>query len=188
MATDPPAPAPAVGAPQPEPKKPSAVWKWLKRIGCVILLLTFTCCGLTCTGGWWLERSVRNMNKDEVDRIHADGMQNGDVQAMFERANPKFRGRFNLQDLEAFLEQRPGILGRDNLRGVDFARMNIDGAEFVKVKSKRSMFSFDEWEIVFKVVDGVLELVGISPGMDEFVPAPFRYRRSSGGGWRRHHH
>jgi hypothetical protein len=125
------------------------------------------------------------MNRQEVDRFHAEGMRGGDVKAMFERADPKFRQRFTLQELEKFIEERPGILERDNLRGFDFERRNIEGVEFIKVKSKPSYFWLDEWELVFKVVDGALVLIGISPGMDEFVPSGFHYRRPSG---RRHHH
>lgn len=161
------------------PKKPSALWKWIKRIGCALLLLTFTCCGLTCTGGWWALRSGYNMNKEEVDRVHADGMQKGDVKAMHDRADPRFRERFTLKDLEAFLEQRPGILERANLHGIDLAKKNIHGVEFVKVRSKPSLFSDELWEIVFQVVDGALVLVGISPGLDELVPDSFRFRKHS---------
>lgn len=167
----------------PEPTKPSALWKWVKRIGCMLLLLACSCCGLFCTGAWWLDRGVRNMNKEEVDRIHAEGMQAGDIEAMFRRADPRFRERFTLQDLEAFLKERPEILERDHLRGVDLTRRTIKGEVFVKVKSKPSWFSTVEWEIVFKIVDEVLVLVGISPGLDDVVPESFRHRPRTG---RRH--
>ena len=165
----------------PPPKPPSAFWKWTKRIGCVLILATFTCCGLTCTGGWWLIHLPYSMNKVEVDQLFAEGMHAGDVKDMHERADPKFRKRVTLAELQDFLDARPGVLERPNLHGEFFRKRNINGVEYVKVKSKPSIFSMDEWEIVFKIVDGVLVLVGISPGLDEDVPESFRYRRPSSG-------
>jgi hypothetical protein len=171
----------------PPPKPPSKLWKWTKRIGCVLMLLVFTCCGLTCGGGWLIDNSLRNWNKDEVDRLHAEGIGDGDIEAMHRRADERFRKRYSLEDLQAFLRDRPGLLDRANLNGMDFARQNIDGAEFVMVKSKRSLLSFNEWDLVFRIVDGVYTLVGISPGLDEFVPSSIRFRGSSSRRHRHHH-
>lgn len=163
----------------PATKPPSALWKWTKRIGCFLFLSVFACCLLTCTGGWLFERSIRNLNGEEMDRFHAEGLRGGDVKAMHEHADPEFRERHDLQELQAFLDARPGMLQRDRFHGLWFSRRVIDGVEYVKVKSKASLFSGDEWEIVCKVVDGVLVLVGISPGLDELVPSSFRYRSGS---------
>jgi hypothetical protein len=165
------------------PKKPSAIWKWLRRVGCMFVLMACTCCGLMCVGGRWVLRQPYTLHKEEVDRFHADGMKGGDVKAMFDRADPKFRKRFTLEELQKFLDERPGILERENLNGTTFSKKKIGDVDFVKVKSMPSYFSMDQWEIVFKIVDGVLVLVGISPGMDEDVPEAFRYRMPSG---RRH--
>jgi hypothetical protein len=143
------------------------------------MLLLFSCCGLTCGGAWFLESSMRNSNKDEVDRLHAEGLRDGDIEEMHHRADERFRKRFPLEEFQAFLRQRPGMLDRGNLNGMDFKKKVIDGAEFVKVKSKRNWYTLDEWEIVFRIVDGVYILVGISPGLDEFVPSSFRHRPAS---------
>lgn len=183
-------PVPAEPVPSPETKPPSGWWKWTKRIGCTFLLtvlaFTLTCCGLACGGVWWIDSSVRNANKDEVDRLHELGMQRGDVQAMHERADPEFRKKHNLETLRAFINERPWLLERENLVGMDFRRQVIGGVEFVKVKSRRRWFAQDDMEIVFKVIDNVLVLIGISPGLDELVPSSFRHRGASGR--RRHFH
>ena len=180
MATEP-------AKPEPTQKPPSRFWKWTRRVGCVLILLTLTCCLTTCTAGWLMERGIRKINGDEMDRIHAEAVRGGDIKAMHDRADARFRQRFTLEDLEKFLNERPGILERDNFRGVDFRQANIDGVEFVKITSKPGWISGDSWEIVCKVVDGVYVLVGISPGLDEFVPEGFRYRKhSSGRRWRHH--
>lgn len=168
---------------EPAPKQPSRVWKWLKRIGCALVLMSFTCCGLSCVGGWWLLHAPYNMHKEEVDHFHAEALRGGDIKAIHDRADAKLRQRITVEELQQFLAERPGILKRSSLQGVYFRKQTIDGVDYVKVRSKPSFFTVDEWEIVFKVVDGVLVLVGVSPGLDEDVPTRFRYRGSSGGLW-----
>lgn len=168
--------------PNPAPKPPSALWRWIKRIGCALLLITLSCCGLTCTAGWLGGRALRNLNGDELDRFHAEGMQGGDIKKMHDRADPEFRKRHDFDALRAFLDARPGILDRDNLFGMTLERRKIGADLFIKVRSQRGWLAFDQWEIVCKVVDGVMVFVGISPGLDEVVPSSFRFR--SGG--RRH--
>lgn len=168
----------------PPPKSTSALWRWIKRIGCALLAVLLTCCGLTCTGGWLIQRSLHNMNKDEVDRFHAQGLQGGDVKAMHERADPAFRQKVSLDDLRAFLDAHPGLLERDNLHGFSLARRTIGGVEYIKVNNPGGLFDTSV-AIVCKVVDDALVLVGISPGLDDLVPESFKHRSGSS---RRHRH
>jgi hypothetical protein len=178
MATDPPPAQP------PPPKAPSRLWKWTRRFGCFLLLLSFTCCGLICTGAWLLDYGVRNRNKEELDRVHVAGLRDGNVQAIYDRADAAFRKRYSLKDFQAFLEERSELLERDNLEGWSFWKTTRDGVEYVTVRSVPSRFSGDQWAIICKIVDGEYVLVGISPGMDELVPWSLRH---SGRSSRRHH-
>jgi hypothetical protein len=173
---------------QPLPGPPSGFWKWSRRLGCMLILGTLTCCGLTCGGAWLVQDSFRNRNKDEVDRLYVDGMQNGDLRAMHEKGQESFRKHYSLEDLQAFVEAHPGLLDRANLHGMTVARRTIDQIEYVKVSSQPGLFSTEQWEFVFLVVDGEYNLVGISPGLDEAVPEAFRHRTSSAHHRRRHHH
>jgi len=162
------------------PQASSPFWKWAKRIGCTMVLLAVMSCCVLCGGGWWMLDSLRAMNKDEVDRIHVEGLHRGDLAKIHARADQAFRKRYSVEDLQAFLQDRPGLFDRENFFGMEFVRRKIDGVEYVKIKSKRGWFTLDQWEIVFKVVDGEYRLVGISPGMDELVPPGFR--QGAGGG------
>lgn len=164
------------------PKKTSAVWKWIRRIGCAILLTSFACCGLTCLGGRWLVTMPWRANKEEVDRVFAQGLQGGDVKAMFERADPKFREKHTLEDLQKFIDEHPGILDRDNFHGMTFVKFEINGQQCVRIRSIPSLFSNDHWDIICKVVDGVLVFLGITPGMDGALPPSLPIPGGAGGG------
>jgi hypothetical protein len=169
-------------SPSPTPKAPSALWKWTKRVGCTLTLLSLTCCFVTCGGFWWTQDALRNMHKEEADRIHAEGLRGGDLEMMHAHADREFRKRYSVEDLRKLLQDHPGLFDRENFFGMEFERRIIDGVEYVKIKSKRGWLTLQQAEIVFKVVDGELQLVGISPGMDDLVPHPFRMR-IGGGGW-----
>ncbi len=167
--------------PQPPPTKPpSGLWKWTKRIGCTFLLgvlgIVLTCCGITCGGFWWIASDARAMNKDDVDRVLAEALRDGDVKAMHEHADPAFRAKISREELQAFLDARPGLLDRANLVGVTLVRRKFNNNEFVKLTSARNYWFGDRWEIVCRVVNDVLVFVGISPGLDEFVPSGFKHR------------
>lgn len=150
----------------PTPKRPSAFWKWTKRIGCTMVLLAFTCCGLSGGGLWWLDSTARRDVEERLDRVHFEALRGGDLDAMHANADPAFRERFSILDLRELLRQRPGLLDRQNLLGVEFHMRN--GVEYVIIRSLQV-------EIVFKRIDDRYVLVGISPGMDEFVPARLRF-------------
>jgi hypothetical protein len=116
------------------------------------------------------------MNKDDVDRLFTEGMKKGDAAKMYAHADERLRKRFTLGEIQAFLDKRPGILERENLVGLNFMSTRVDGADYVKVTNKPGFFYDNAWDIVFKVVDGEYILVGISPGLDDFVPGSFRIR------------
>jgi hypothetical protein len=182
----------------PPPKEPSRLWKWTKRIGCtfvlVVLGIVLTCCGVTCGGLWFVDNSARDMNKAEVDLLFAEALKDGDVKKMHDHADAAFRAKVSREELQAFLDARPGLMDRNNFIGMHFVRRKVGKDEYLKVETGRgwalagdSMIGGERWEIVCKVVDGVLLLVGISPGLDDLVPQELKYNLRSHGrrgrGW-----
>src|SRR6187431_1536454 len=99
------------------PKPQSALWKWTKRVGCTLVLLSFTCCFISCGGFWWTQDSLRNMNKEDMDRIHAQGLRGGDLERMHAHADREFRIRYSVEDLQKFLLEHPGLFERENFFG-----------------------------------------------------------------------
>src|SRR5262245_3799015 len=184
----------------PAPPKRSRLPRWAKwLLGCLSVVLLLSCAGVLCTGAglWWLSQKAEELlARDDVDRVYREALAGGDVESVYVQADPRFQKRYSLDDLRRFAEEHPGVFHRDKASGRLAVSANHDNGTYrmVRVSVKGEPGAV---EIVCRLLDGVLVLVGISPGLDGAIPsgvseALTRAEKSGGshGGrrHRRHHH
>ncbi len=151
---------------------PARFWKWTER-GCGCLLLgVLLSCGLMCGVGWFVWDHFSGL-RASVDQVHREALAGGDVDAIYETADARFREQYTKKHLTDFASGHADLFVRDNLSGRKVETLTVDGEAFVVLLvTVARRLGRSEVGIYCRVAaDGKLHLLGIWPNLEAAVPA-----------------
>jgi hypothetical protein len=163
---------------QPPPRRAKQRWLTRKTIaGGVLALMLISCAGMcfACTGlTWYFSSAVRNA----TDRVLHEALADGDRDELYQHTDEDFRKAYTEAELRTFVKDRPSILDRSRLEGVELRRKRLDDKAYLVLIARVA----DEGMVAFycTVEDkGKLALLGISTGnrgaaLDMAVPEAIR--------------
>jgi len=148
-----------------------------------VLLILFGigfACVVACCGGcgllvWKGGNDLQASNPVETDDLHNNALAGGNVDKIYESADPEFKKKYTRNELSAFVSSHSSCFERKNLWGGTL-RTRYGREDYKTIDSKTGLFDpgvriyFIKSKTTSKYI-----FAGISPGLDGTIPESLRF-------------